>query len=252
MRHVRRAKAPSAQSGRANAPGAASHSCGSRAPGKTPRTRTCTMRIGWVIAAWVIAAWVIAAVSTSSAAHAQAVDGEVDALQLAEALERYANEPRVDDLLEHVDDDDAYDPESVQRLVRRARRGGWLPQVRVGVRRGRTQDLSTQTTSTRVSTDDDLVLDASLTLRLDRAAYGPDEVSLAREGRARAEARDARARLVVAAYFERRRLQLERDLLGRRDLGTLLRIEELGALLDALTSGAFSRLRRRARRAQAR
>lgn len=110
--------------------------------------------------------------------------------------------------------------------------------------------ISTQSTSSsRVSTDDDLVLDASLTLRLDRAAYGPDEVSLARETRARAEARDARARLVVAAYFERRRLQLERDLLERRDLATSLRIQELGALLDALTSGAFTRLRRpRARR----
>lgn len=187
----------------------------------------------------------VSAATTSSLTRAQ----DVDALQLAEALERYATEPRVEELLEHVDDDDAYDPESVRRLVRRARRGGWLPQVRVGVRRGRTQDLSTQTTSTRVSTDDDLVLDASMTLRLDRAAYGPDEVSLAREGRARAEARDARARLVVAAYFERRRLQLERDLLERRDLATLLRIEELTALLDALTSGAFSRLRRRPRRA---
>ena len=122
-----------------------------------------------------------------------------------------------------------------------------MPQLRVGVRRGRERDLSTQTTSTRLSTDDDLVFDASLTMRLDRAVYGPDEVSLAREIRARAESRDARARLLVAAYFERRRLQLERDLLGRDDLATHLRIDELGALLDALTSGAFTRLRRRPR-----
>jgi hypothetical protein len=225
-----------------NAPSAAWRTRAHHAYGTTDAQRTHTPT------GWALVACVIAAASATSVASAQTVE-EVDALQLAEALERYANEPRVDALLEHVDDDDAYDPESVQRLVRRARRGGWLPQVRLGVRRGRTQDLSTQTTSTRVSTDDDLVLDASLTLRLDRAAYGPDEVSLAREGRARAEARDARARLVVAAYFERRRLQLERDLLGRRDLGTLLRIEELGALLDALTSGAFSRLRRRTLRA---
>jgi hypothetical protein len=231
-----------------NAPSAASRTRRSHASRTTDAPRT-HRRTGRALVAVLIAA---AASGISSVASAQTVDGEVDALQLAEALERYANEPRVEDLLAHVDDDDAYDPESVQRLVRRARRGGWLPQVRVGVRRGRTQDLSTQTTSTRVSTDDDLVLDASLTLRFDRAAYGPDEVSLAREARARAEARDARARLVVAAYFERRRLQLERDLLGRRDLGTSLRIAELGALLDALTSGAFSRLRRRARRVEAR
>ncbi|MCA9612755.1 MAG: hypothetical protein H6721_07165 [Sandaracinus sp.] len=189
---------------------------------------------------------VLVALGVVSPAQSQ----DVDPARLAEALERYTYEPSVDALLEHVDDDDAFDPEAVRRLVRRARRGGWLPQLRVGVRRGRGQDLSTQSTSSsRVSTDDDLVLDASLTLRLDRAAYGPDEVSLARETRARAEARDARARLVVAAYFERRRLQLERDLLERRDLATSLRIQELGALLDALTSGAFTRLRRpRARR----
>ena len=39
-------------------------------------------------------------------------------------------------------------------------------------------------------------------------------------------------RLVVEAFYERRRLQLERDLLGARDPGTLLRIRELEALLD--------------------
>jgi hypothetical protein len=183
----------------------------------------------------------------TSIPRASAQEPSVDPARLAEALDRYAHEPRVEELLAHVDDDEAFDPEAVRRLVRRARRGGWLPQLRVGVRRGRQQDLSTQasSTTTRVSTDDDLSLDASLTLRLDRAAYGPDEVSLARETRARAEARDARARLVVAAYFERRRLQLERDLLGRGDLATALRIHELEALLDALTSGAFSRERRR-------
>lgn len=168
-------------------------------------------------------------------------------LRITEALERYDHEPTPEELLEHLDEDGAFEPDAVRRLVRRARRGGWLPQLRVGVRRGRERDLSTQTTSTRLSTDDDLVFDASLTMRLDRAVYGPDEVSLAREIRARAEARDARARVLVAAYFERRRLQLERDLLGRDDLATHVRIDELGALLDALTSGAFTRLRRRPR-----
>ncbi len=210
----------------------AAETSGGRARG--PRPRRAGGRFAGVLA---LLAGLVG--STSSAQEPET--------RIAEALERYDHEPTPEELLEHVDDDDAFEPDAVRRLVRRARRGGWLPQLRVGVRRGRERDLSTQTTSTRLSTDDDLVFDAGLTMRLDRAVYGPDEVSLAREIRARAEARDARARLMVAAYFERRRLQLERDLLGRDDLATHLRIDELAALLDALTSGAFTRLRRRPR-----
>lgn len=170
----------------------------------------------------------------------------VDPGRLRDALARYAHEPTVEELVAHVDDEAAFDPRVIRQLVRRARRSGWLPQIRVGMRRGRGQGLSIQLYDdrTRLATDDNLVIDATLTVRLDRVAYGPNEVALAREARARADARDLRARLVVAAYFERRRLQLERDLLGRHDVPTHLRIVELEALLDTFTSGAFSRILR--------
>ena len=163
---------------------------------------------------------------------------------VAEALAAYEHEPRLDELVEAVSVDPAYDPARARQVARRARRGGWLPQLRVGVRRGQQRDLSAQIEDeeTRISTDDDLVLDASLTFRFDRAAYGPNEVGLLREERQRALLRDERVRLVVKAFYERRRLQLERDLLGARDPGTLLRIRELEALLDAFTSGAFTRI----------
>ena len=166
---------------------------------------------------------------------------------IARALRRYRHEPSIGALLRAIRDDDAFDPERARELARRARRGGWLPTLQVGARRGQQRDLSQagSTADPRLSTDDDLTLDASLTFRLDRAAYGPDEVALAREERSRALDRQERARTVVAAYFERRRLQLERDLLGRRDLETVLRIHELGALLDAFTGGAFTRLSQR-------
>ena len=119
-----------------------------------------------------------------------------------------------------------------------------MPTLRVGARRGQQRDLSQSGAAAdpELSTDDDLTLDASLTFRFDRAAYGADEVSLAREERSRALELQERARTVVAAYFERRRLQLERDLSGESDVGVELRILELEALLDAFTGGAFRRL----------
>jgi len=166
--------------------------------------------------------------------------------QIRQALHRYRYEPTVRQLLEAIAEDPAIDPERARELARRARRGGWLPTLRVGARRGQQRDLSQSggETDPDVSTDDDLTLDASLTFRLDRAAYGPDEVSLAREERSRALDRQERARTVVAAYFERRRLQLERDLGGASAVDVELRILELEALLDAFTGGAFSRLSR--------
>lgn len=166
--------------------------------------------------------------------------------RIARALRRYRHEPSIRQLLEAIASDPAFDPERARELARRARRGGWLPTLRVGARRGQQRDLSQTggTTDTELSTDDDLTLDASLTFRFDRAAYGADEVSLAREERSRALELQERARTVVAAYFERRRLQLERDLGGETDLGSELRILELEALLDAFTGGAFHRLTR--------
>ncbi len=166
----------------------------------------------------------------------------------AEALARYADEPSIQQLLAVLDGLAELDPGVARRAARRARRGGWLPDLRFAIRRGQARDLSAQFNAgddrTRVSTDDDLALEGSLTIRLSRAVYGPDEVALLREERAREQQREVRARLVVSAYFERRRLQLERDLRGRRDLETYQRIAELEALLDAFTGGAFTRIMR--------
>jgi len=47
---------------------------------------------------------------------------------------------------------------------------------------------------------------------------------------------------VVHLYFERRRLQLERDLGGQVEVASELRILEAEALLDVFTNGAFSRM----------
>jgi hypothetical protein len=138
-------------------------------------------------------------------------------------------------------------PERAERALRRGRRSGLLPSLRVGVRRGLGRDASSQLAgdTTRLSTAADLSLEATLTFRLDRLAYGPDEVAWARERRSLALARAELTRTVVDLYFRRRRLQVERDLLGARSVERLIMIQQLSALLDELTGGAFSNPRRR-------
>lgn len=183
----------------------------------------------------------------ASTAQAQSPPSpEPEPVDLQHALRAYRYEPTVHQLIRAVRESDDYDLSVPRRALRRARRGGWLPTIRVGARRGQQRDLSAQIEdeSTRISTDDDLTLDATLTFRFDRAAYGADEVAWARETRARERARDERIQTLIAAYYERRRLQLERDLRGRDDLETALRIEELRALMDALSGGAFTRMMR--------
>jgi hypothetical protein len=140
----------------------------------------------------------------------------------------------------------------VEELSGWARASGLVPVLRVSGRRGQALDLSAWRTTddgrTVLSTDDELALEASLTFDLDRLLFHPDEVAIAREQRAEDDRRMNVIRTVVQVFFERRRLMLERDLAGRRDLGTLVRIAELGALLDAFTGGAFNRMMARRRR----
>jgi len=161
-----------------------------------------------------------------------------------EALARYRHEPSVDHVVEAALAQRSSNPGRVRDAMDRARATGWLPTTRALVRRGQAVDLRAltgETTPTNVSTDDDLVLEARMTFYFDRIVYAPDEPSLLRELRA---TEDARARLiaqVVALYFERRRLQLERDLAEARDPARRIRILELTALLDALSGGALTR-----------
>jgi hypothetical protein len=138
------------------------------------------------------------------------------------------------------------DPERARSMASRARNAGWVPTLKLAVRRGLNRDLSEsqtlETDRTDLSTDDDLVLEASLTFDLQRLVFDHDEIAIAREQRRTVQDRAELARAVVGLYFERRRLQLERDLLGEADLGRELRIAELEALLDAFTDGAFRRM----------
>jgi len=165
--------------------------------------------------------------------------------EIAAALANYRHEPSVDRVVAAALRVADVLPERARDAAHRARLSGWLPTARVGVRRGTGRDLAQQSTDlldrTNVSTDDTLAVDGALVFRFDRLVFAREEVALLREERALAEERDSLMRDVVHLYFERRRLQLERDLLGQADTEHAVRIAEATALLDAFTRGSFSR-----------
>lgn len=166
------------------------------------------------------------------------------------ALARYRHEPRVEDVVRAALQHRAEAPARARDAIDRARLRGLLPTVRGGLRRGQAIDLRglTGNDPDNISTDDDLMLEARVVFDLDRLVFASEEVSLLRELRALETAQLELVRTLIALYFERRRLQLERDLLGAADLARTVRILEAEALLDVLTDGAFTRMLRAARR----
>jgi hypothetical protein len=189
-------------------------------------------------------ALVLAFVLVPTAALGQA-PAEPSPEAIRRALARYASEPTVEEVVRAALAADPVSPEQARRAARRARRSGLLPDVRVRIRDDRGRDRTDYLGSnarTNLGSDRGLTLEARLELRLGRLVYASDEMAWGRELRAREAARRARVQQVVALYFERRRLLLERDLLGADGLERQLRRSEIEALLDVLTNGEFSRM----------
>ncbi len=187
---------------------------------------------------------VVLALPTAAAAQEPTVSPE----RIRAALYRYRDEPDVEDVVRAALETGAADPARARDAIDRARLSGLLPTVRAAVRRGQAVDLrgltsgNTGDIGTNVSTGDDLTIQGTLIFNLDRLVYARPEARLLRELRALEESRAELVRSVVALYFERRRMQLERDLLGQNDLPHALRIMETEALLDSFTAGEFTRM----------
>lgn len=163
--------------------------------------------------------------------------------QIARALRKYAREPSAAKVVALAVENAGVNPDEAEQMASRARNAGWLPVVKLAVRRGLAQDLAEyqtiETDRTSLSTDDDLSVEASLTFEFDRLVFDRNEVSIAREERSRQQARTELIRTVVTLYYERRRLQLERDLERVSDIEHELRIVEIEAILNSFTKGAF-------------
>lgn len=162
----------------------------------------------------------------------------------ASALSSYPGEPTVEAVLESALALPTLDPARAADARERARLSGLLPILRADVRRGSGWDLRTQQSATSdsavLANEDSWSVVGSVTLRLDRLLFAREETSLLSEQRRLEEARVRLVAEIVRLYFERRRLQVERDRRGETDLAVEARIAELGAVLDALSGGALS------------
>jgi hypothetical protein len=132
---------------------------------------------------------------------------------LRAALARYEHEPSIAQVLRaavHANHSSTHD-----ELRHRARLSGLVPVLGLKARRGQAVDLASSAADDglRLSTDDDLTLEAAMTFHLARTVFASEEVALSREARAERADASKRAAEIIRLYFERRRLQLERDLL---------------------------------------
>lgn len=171
-------------------------------------------------------------------------DEPITRARIDEALRRYRHEPSVQHLVRAAIATRARDPGRARDAIDRARLRGLVPTVRGTIRRGHAIDLRNLTNGTggNLSTDDDLMLEARVSFQFERLVFASEEVGLLRELRALEAEQLELVRTVIALYFERRRLQLEGDLLNQRDVAKAMRILEIEALLDAFTAGEFTRI----------
>jgi hypothetical protein len=98
-----------------------------------------------------------------------------------------------------------------------------------------------------VDTINDLRYEARATWDLSRIVFNPDEIAAGTQALRMADARREVESGVIRLYFERRRLKAEALASDANDMTSKfrldLRVQEIEAELDALTGGAFSRLR---------
>lgn len=179
-----------------------------------------------------------------ASAQAQA---QLSTERLERALESLESSPPIDEVVEAARRAARRHPTRVRDAIDRARLAGLLPVLRAGVRRGQTVDLRGLGVGgvgepTNISTDDALTVEASMTFRLDRLVFGPEEPTLLRELRAVETEMERRVDLVIRLYFERQRVRLEARLLAAATPASRVRVREIEALLDVFTEGAFTRM----------
>jgi len=149
------------------------------------------------------------------------------------------------------------EPARARSLVQRARVAGWLPELRARVdrrlARGESVDLgpaiATPLAPVGIDSDNDVRYELRATWDLAKLAFNPDEIAAHFQALRTADARREIESLVIRLYFERRRLKADLSTADANDMSHSglkleLRIEEVEAELDALTGGAFARMRR--------
>ncbi len=177
------------------------------------------------------------------------IDREREALErsIASANRRYRHETSLRVLLDAAANLPGIRVAAARAELQRVRHRAWLPRLRTTLRRGRAVDIDGPEQQERqFSEDHDLVLEAQLTFDFSALAAPAAARAALVEERNRERLRAERLRAIVELYFERRRLQIERELAPEEPEGRLeldLRILELARVLDLLSGGAFPEAR---------
>jgi hypothetical protein len=170
--------------------------------------------------------------------------------RVEEAIARLPDEPSLAALeraaLKRAD----ADPDSVRWLAAAIHVAAALPAIKLTVDR----DVSRDESLDRYQDDPDrwgadtgrgVALGASAEWKLGELVFDPDEVRVYDLLGDRADRREALLTLLVGTYFERRRLMLTELLVPAATpdeaIGRRTRIDELTAVIDALTGGLLSR-----------
>ena len=182
---------------------------------------------------------------------AAATEPPVTAERISAALSRYRHEPSLEEVTNAALAHQRIDPERVSRLASQARVSAWLPKLRLSATRGQTIALlaaqSTTVDRNSATTGDNVTLQAQLNWDLANLIWSNRELQVEREWRAERKAMQELVQWASALYFERRRLQVERDVSGSVSVTVEMRIAEIEGVLDVLTDGAFSRALRGSR-----
>lgn len=171
--------------------------------------------------------------------------GDFTRAQIEQAAARYRNEPTVSELLPHLAESDQRS--RLGDLADRSRLSALLPTFSTSVRRLTDQDLGVRSGTTGFGTQSVVVgnawvIEGSLSFRLDRLLFASDEIRIRTlDDRLRVQQHNQGVDL-IHTYFERRRLQLLRDLSEQTSIELEVQIAELTALLDLMTEGHFTLL----------
>ena len=166
-----------------------------------------------------------------------------------ELLEDFSHEPRIDQVQEAAIRYAEVYPEKIKRWRQHAALRAILPDVRLGVDRGRSlnahYDEGTFPHFQVVDTQDhDSGADLSITWELGDLIWNPDQTSIDVRSKLMVELRQDLIEAVTRTYFERRRLQVNvlthPALDPQAQLEQELKLQELTAMLDGLTGGYFS------------
>ena len=168
-------------------------------------------------------------------------------LNYQDAQKSFAHEPSVQDVHEMVTAYADVNKDKIDRWKRQARVRAFVPEVSLGLDRDATDLYHWDTGSSpdELQKGDEMVAwDVALQWDLADVIWSSDQTSIDSRSKMMVELRGDLLDQATRLYFERRRLQIERAQIPEGDPSAWqaeMRIDELTAMLDAMTGRAFSR-----------